>query len=468
MNSNHVRVQIQKFGSFLSSMIMPNIGAFIAWGVITAIFLETGWYPNEHIAEMIGPILQWMLPILVAYTAGYNVYEKRGGVIGTIASMGAFIGASIPMFLASMIISPISAFLLKRIDKLLLGKVKAGFEMLVNNFSLGILGAILSIVSYLAVGPLIQSLNYIFMSGVQLLLDHGLFPLISLIAEPAKVLFLNNALDHGVLGPIALNQVAENGKSFLFLVIQNPGPGLGVLLAYTLFGKGSAKQSAPGAIIIHFFGGIHEIYFPYVLMNPLLLIALIAGGSVGLLVFHIFGSGMVAAASPGSIFAILAMTERHSYLGIVLGILISTIISFVISVIFVKMSKNETDLDKSIEQSSSMKIKKVKEEPSVSDKVNNIDDLPINIKYVVFACDAGMGSSAMGASILRKKFKDNGLDMNVTNYAISNLPSEAELIITHQDLTDRAIQSRPDAFHISVDNFLTSDKYDEIVKHFKQ
>ncbi|MGX7197999.1 PTS mannitol transporter subunit IICB [Enterococcus olivae] len=453
-NTGSVRVKIQKFGSFLSGMIMPNIGAFIAWGILATLFIPTGWIPNEQIAEMVDPMLRWGLPMLVAYTSGYNVYKQRGGVIAVISSLGAIIGAEMPMFLAVMIISPTVAFIQKKADSLLDGKIKPGFEMLVNSFVIGILGAIFSVLSYFAIGPVIEGINLAFMGGVEWLIDNKLFPLVAIIAEPAKVLFLNNALYHGVVVPLAMNQVMETGKSVLFMTIANQGPGLGVLLAYMFFGRGTAKQSAPGAIVIHFLGGIHEMYFPYVLMNPLHLVSIIVSGAVGLWTFDLFDAGLVAAPSPGSIFAILAMTERNSFIGIIVGTLISTIIAFVLSSLVVKFQKKTEEELQPINMNSDMEdVTEVSELPSFN-----------NIKNIVFACDAGMGSSAMGASLLRKKIKENNLDIDVKNYSIANIPDNVDLIITHKDLTDRAKQVSPNSIHVSVENFLSSDKYDEVIK----
>ena len=287
-NKNGFRVKIQRFGSHLSGMIMPNIGAFIAWGLITALFIETGWTPNAKLAELVGPMITYLLPLLIGYTGGKMVYAERGGVVGAIATMGVVVGADIPMFLGAMVMGPLGGFLIKKVDDLFRGKIKAGFEMLVNNFSAGVLGAIIAIIGFLYVGPIVEGLSSILSSGVQWIVDAKLLPLASIFIEPAKVLFLNNAINQGVLGPIGVEQAKEVGKSILFLLETNPGPGLGVLLAYCLFGKGTSKQTAPGAVIIHFLGGIHEIYFPYILMKPMLLLAVIGGGMGGVFTFSCY------------------------------------------------------------------------------------------------------------------------------------------------------------------------------------
>ncbi|CAN5754405.1 hypothetical protein BH23ACT11_BH23ACT11_26960 [soil metagenome] len=307
-SSASLRMKIQKFGSYLSGMVMPNIGAFIAWGLITALFIPDGWLPNETLAELVGPMITYLLPLLIGISGGRMVYGVRGAVVGAIATMGVIIGTDVPMFLGAFVMGPLGGYLIMKFDGLLHGKVRQGFEMLVNNFSAGIIGGILAIIGLLGVGPVVGALSSALGKGVEVIIEAGLLPLVSIFVEPAKILFLNNAINHGIIAPLALDQASNAGKSILFLVETNPGPGLGVLLAYWFVGSGVSRTSAPGAAIIHFFGGIHEIYFPYVLMKPALVLAVIAGGASGLFVESLFGVGLVSTPAPGSIFAILALT----------------------------------------------------------------------------------------------------------------------------------------------------------------
>ncbi|WP_429949144.1 PTS system, mannitol-specific IIB component [Enterococcus sp. AZ170] len=465
-----LKVKVQQFGSFLSGMIMPNIGAFIAWGILTALFIPTGWFPNEQLNEITGPTITYLLPILIGFTGGRLVYDIRGGVVGAMVTMGVITGADIPMFLGAMMVGPAGAYCIKKFDQLVDGKIKPGFEMLVNNFSSGILASILAIIAYLIVGPAVEGLNNLLATGVGFLVKNSLLPLASVFVEPAKVLFLNNAINHGVISPIAIEQAAETGRSVLFLLESNPGPGLGILLAYTIFGRGSAKQTAPGAIIIHFLGGIHEIYFPYILMKPILILSAIGGGMAGVMTFSLFNAGLVAPASPGSIFAILAMTPRNGYLGVFAGIIVATAVSFAISAVVLKTSKEtETTIEAASEKANALKGRKtvnpdVVTSFSASEKMNNAVEILANTKKIIFACDAGMGSSAMGASVLRNKVKKAGLTIEVVNSAIAQLPNDADIVVTHQDLTSRAKERLPKAYHVSVDNFLSSNKYDELVE----
>ncbi|MBZ5201645.1 PTS mannitol transporter subunit IICBA [Planomicrobium chinense] len=472
MNQSAMKVSVQKFGNFLSSMVLPNIGAFIAWGLITALFIPTGFFPNEELGKMVGPMVTYMLPLLIGYTGGRLIYDQRGGVVGTIATMGVIIGApDTPMFLGAMIMGPLGAFVIKKFDGLIEGKIRTGFEMLVNNFSAGIIGGVLAILAFLGVGPAVKAFTEVLVSGVDWLLEAGLLPLTSILIEPAKILFLNNAINHGVLSPIGLEQVQQAGKSILFLLEANPGPGLGVLLAFMLFGKGMAKQSAPGAAIIHFFGGIHEIYFPYVLMKPMLLLSVIAGGMSGVFTLVLMGGGLVAPASPGSILAIAAVTppEGMAYVANFAAVLVATTVSFLISAVILKSSKQtDEDINEATKKMEQMKGKKSSVAGNLTGTTaTTAGVLPSNVDKIVFACDAGMGSSAMGASLLRKKVKEAGLDIKVTNTAISTIPADSEIVITQEELTPRAQSKVPNAYHISVDNFLSSPEYDRLIDSLK-
>ncbi|KRF09211.1 PTS mannose transporter subunit IIA [Arthrobacter sp. Soil782] len=481
-----MRVGVQKFGTFLSGMIMPNIGAFIAWGLITALFIEAGWLPVAELggfgtdAEgnpntgLVGPMITYLLPLLIAYTGGRMVYDVRGGVVGAIGTMGVIVGAGIPMFIGAMIMGPLGGWTMKKIDKIWDGKIKPGFEMLVNNFSAGIWGAALALIGFYGISPLVEAFSTAAGNVVQFLVNNGLLPLTSIFIEPAKVLFLNNAINHGVLTPLGVQQSLEDGKSILFLLEANPGPGLGILLAYMFFGRGIAKASAPGAAIIHFLGGIHEIYFPYVLMRPLLILAAIAGGMTGIATLAVTNSGLVAPAAPGSIIAVLAQTARDSYFGVILSVILAAAVSFLVASVILKTSKQKDDdgdeggLAAATSRMESMKGKK----SSVASNLTgggNVAVIAGPIQNIVFACDAGMGSSAMGASVLRNKIKAAGYpDVKVTNASIANLRDDYDVVVTHQDLTERAKPATSSAVHVSVDNFMNSPRYEEIVDLVKE
>lgn len=455
-----LKVRVQKLGTSLSNMVMPNIGAFIAWGVLTSLFIPTGWLPNEKLATIVGPAITYLLPLLIGYTGGHMVHGQRGAVVGAIATFGAVAGSEVPMFIGAMIMGPLGGWCIKKFDQAFQEKIRPGFEMLVNNFSAGLIGFALIIFAYLAVGPIVSTLTELIGNGVQAIVDAKLLPLANILVEPAKILFLNNAINHGIFTPLGGAQVAETGKSILFLIEANPGPGLGILLAYIVFGKGAAKSSAWGASIIHFLGGIHEIYFPYVMMKPLLFLAVIAGGVSGTFVNQLLDSGLTGAASPGSIIAIMLVAAKGSQISVLLGVLAGAVVSFLVASVILKADRSEGE---SLEAAqAATKAAKAQAKGQATPVSANISS--DTVQQIIFACDAGMGSSAMGASLLRDKVKKAGLSIPVSNKAISNLTDEANtLIVTQEELAARAAQRTPRAIHVSVDNFLTSPKYDEIV-----
>lgn len=461
--SGGVKVSVQRFGRFLSGMVMPNIGAFIAWGLITALFIPTGWIPNESLATLVGPMITYLLPILIGYTGGQMVHGVRGGVVGAIVTLGVIAGANIPMFLGAMIVGPFASWVLKKFDQSIGGKIPSGFEMLINNFSSGIIGGGLAIIAFKGIGPVVETLSKLLASGVEILINSGLLPLANVLIEPAKILFLNNAINHGILGPLALDQATQTGKSIIYMLESNPGPGLGILLAYWLFGKGMVKNSAPGAAIIHFFGGIHEIYFPYILMNPRLILATVAGGVSGTFTFSVFGAGLVAAPSPGSIIAYFTMTPKGGFLPMLSGVAVATIVSFLVASVLLKTGKQNENADDELEQAAK-KVQQMKATSKGTVVPAAAVEAKTKVSKIVFSCDAGMGSSAMGASILRKKVNAAELPITVINTAISDIPGDADIVITHKTLTDRARQKAPNAEHISIENFLKSPEYDLLVQ----
>ncbi|GAB2025598.1 PTS mannitol-specific transporter subunit IIBC [Lactovum odontotermitis] len=483
------KVKVQRFGTFLSMMIMPNIPALIAWGFITSLFLTPGgWivslWPNtigftKEMANMVGPMLGYMIPLLIAYTGGKNVYgSDRGGVVGAIGAMGCFIaaqvGPGIPMILGAMVVGPLGGWLQKKFDNWVQPHIKTGLEMLVNNFSAGFMGLFLAIISYKIVEPFVTFFTNIAHDGVEVLINAHLIPLANLFIEPAKILFLNNAINHGILTPLGLDQAKEAGKSILFLLEANPGPGLGILLAFWLFGKGTAKSTAPGAIIIQFIGGIHEIYFPYVMMKPALFLAVMAGGVCGTFTNNILDTGLVAPAAPGSIIAIFAQGSSPAagglmnFVKIFIAVAVAAAVSFIVAAFILKHDKSMVDDSAFAEAQAGVEADKAvsKGQAVAAAVAGNFSD----VKHIIFACDAGMGSSAMGASILRNKVKEAGLSgqIDVKNVAIANLKAGGDtIVVTQEELADRAAAMAPEAIRFAVDNFLSSPKYDEIMSDLK-
>ena len=449
---------VQRFGKFLSAMVMPNIGALIAFGFLAALFIDTGWIPNEGFNSLVSPMLTYLIPILIASTGGRMVGGDRGRVVGAIAVIGAIMSdTSITMLMAAMVMGPLAGFCIKKFDQLMEGRMPAGFEMLINNFSAGIIGMLLAMLGYIAIGPLMSGILAVLSAGVSILVEHGLLPLVSIFIEPAKVLFLNNAINHGIFTPLATEQAAEFGKSIMYMLEPNPGPGLGVLLAYMFFCKDkTTKDSAPGAVIIHLLGGIHEIYFPYILMNPLVIVAPILGNIAAIFWFSITDCGLVGPASPGSIIAYLMMTPGSDMIKVIIGVLIATGISFAVASPIVKMAGG-----KSLEEAQN-KMASMKAASKGETVVPGTIERSAEVKKIIFACDAGMGSSAMGATKFRNRIKNDRPDITVANTSVDNIPADCDIAVVQTTLAARAKKSAPQAQLVTIGNFLADPALDAL------
>ena len=439
-------------------MVMPNIGALIAFGFLAALFIDTGWIPNEGFNSLVSPMLTYLIPILIASTGGRMIGGDRGRVVGAIAVIGAIMSnTSITMLMAAMVMGPLAGFCIKKFDQLMEGHMPAGFEMLINNFSAGIIGMILAMLGYIAIGPLMSAILAVLSAGVNILVNNGLLPFVSIFIEPAKVLFLNNAINHGIFTPLATEQAAEFGKSIMYMLEPNPGPGLGVLLAYMFFCKDKVtKDSAPGAVIIHLLGGIHEIYFPYILMNPLVIIAPILGNMAAIFWFSLTDCGLVGPASPGSIIAYLMMTPGSDMIKVIVGVLIATGISFAVASPIVKMAGGKS-LEEAQSEMTSMKAAS-KGEAVVPGTIERSSE----IRKIIFACDAGMGSSAMGATKFRNRIKNDRPDISVTNTSVDNIPADCDIAVVQTTLAARAKKSAPNAQLITIGNFLADPALDAL------
>lgn len=451
-----IRERVQKCGKFLSSMIMPNIGVFMAWGIMATLFMPFGWIPNDGLAKIVRALSIVVLPIMIGSSGGKLTGGMRGGIIAIVATMGVIASSNMPMILGAMIIGPISGIIIKKFDKIINNKIPIGFEMLVDNFSVGIIAVIMLIIGYYIIGPFVVALTQIIILGMNMIIDKGLLPLTAIFIEPAKVLFLNNAINHGVLGPLGIEQVQQSSKSIMFLLEANPGPGFGMLLAYCLFSKDDGKRMVLGAAVINFFGGIHEIYFPYIIKKPILIIGTILGGMAGIFTASMLNVGLVSSASPGSIFTLIALSPKGEILGTIMCVASATIVSFIVSTVLFKIlyknkivSKNYI-LNKEIDSA-------VELDESINEK----------IKKIVFVCDAGIGSSAMGAANFRKKIKDLNLDIEVINSSVDNIIENTDLVVSHNSLQERCKKSYPKSQYIFINNFFDDDKLEQLHKILK-
>lgn len=460
-----LKVQIQKIGAFLSGMVMPNIGAFIAWGILTALFIPAGWFPNETMNKLVSPTLTYLMPILLGYTGGKMVYDKRGGVAGALATMGVVIGADITMLIGGMVMGPLGAWVMKKVDKCFEGRVKPGLEMLVDNFSMGIVGALLMAFGFIAVEPVFNAVLTVLSAGVNWLVAKNLLPLTAIFVQPAQVLFLNNAINHGIMIPLGVEQAAKAGKSILFLVEANGGVWTGVALGFAIWGKGMAKKSAPAATIIMGVGGIAEVTFPYVLSKPKTIIAPILGNMAGLFTLTALHGGTVAAVSPGSFFALLAMTPKGSFVANIAGYVVALVVTALLVGIILKFDKTE-DMDELPE------VNKPNFGKTTGKAKENIKSVSGKIEKLFFACDAGMGSSVMGVSLMKKKVEEAGLGVTVEHISVKNLTDEPDMIVTTNALKARVedtISKYDKQIPVfGVDNLLDEGNYDELISMLKE
>ncbi|MFM1651573.1 PTS transporter subunit EIIC [Brevibacillus sp. B_LB10_24] len=471
LQKSSTRASLQKMGGFLSSMVMPNIGAFIAWGLLAALFIPTGWVPNEYLNQMVGPTIKYLLPLLIGYTGGYNVYGRRGGVIGAVATMGVVIGADITMLIGGMVMGPLAAIILKKVDLLFKGKVKPGLEMLVDNFSLGIVGAVIMILGFMAIEPVFSVILSFISTGVEWVTARNLIPLTSILVQPAQVLFLNNAVNHGIMIPLGLEQAAAAGKSILFLVEGNSGPWVGLLLAFCFFGKGVAKKAAPAASGILFLGGIGEVAFPYALMKPVTILGPIIGNGIALLIMQLLNGGTVAAVSPGSFLALLMMTPKGTFLVNITAYFAAVAASFLVVSFLLKLDKSEEneELAATVTNVDMSRFAGDKTAEHAKAAAPAAISAGKSIHKVIIACDAGMGSSAMGVSILKTKARKAMLDIEISNVSVDHIPDDADLIITNAILEERARAKAPNSKVpiLTIKNFLDSNEYEKIIHILK-
>ena len=456
--------RIRKFGGHMSGMVMPNLGAFVGWGLLAALFIPTGWIPNEKLNEMVGPILNYLLPLLIGYTAGYNIHGQRGGVIGAFTTMGVIVGSDISMFSGAMIMGPFSSWLLKKFDHAVEGKIKPGFEMLINNFSLGILGFALAILGYLIIGPVVNAIIAFLTAGINFLIAKKLIPLLAVFMCPAQVLFLNNAVNHGIISPIAFAQAQEAGKSLMFLLDSNCGPLLGTLCSIAVFGKGKAKETAPMAMFIAGIAGIGEVYFPFILANPIMIFATMGGLATSLLLLVVLGGGLVGMPSPGSLINIALMTPKDAAVANVLAIGAGFAVALLIGSFILKtIGSPEEEADLAV-AGIDMGTKTAKPEAALKKHKPSSGGA---IRYIIVACDSGMGSSAMGASVLKNRLQKEGYkDIKVKNSSASRIDPDADMIITLEGLIERAKLSVDNTGRefLAINNFLKEADYDRALE----
>lgn len=422
---------LRELGNYLSSLIMPNLSVFIAWGLINflANFASGKMYLLLNGTEDI--LINFLLPLLIGYTGGKKIDHNRGGAIAGIATLGIMVGNDNSAVLGAMIIGPIAVMCFKRLNILILKKIQNGYEMLLQNILAGVVGTLFCLVGLFILTPIINFSTLLAISGVHFLITHHLLPLVNVIIEPLKVFFFNNAINHGVLTPLGLNMVKETGQSILFLLEVNPGPGLGILLAFSLYGNQEERKQGAGASMIHLFGGIHEVYFPFVLKEPKLFLVAILSGITGTTIFQFLNAGLTMPVSPGSIILMLTSASSNSRISLLLGVLGSALVSFILSLIILLNRNDEKNVAVEIKGESQM------------------------IDQIIVACDAGIGSSAMGASLIDKELKRLGIELPVTNQSIYEVVNNrTSLILVHSQLKNQLQELAPKVQILEIDNFL--------------
>lgn len=434
---------LRRFGHRLSGMIMPNLSIFIAWSLLSLVAGYTTGNLRLALSEVETIMIRVVLPILIGFTGGKMFEEQRGGVVAAIATVGVIVSTDVPQLFGAMFIGPLAGYTFAKIEQILLPKVKEGYEMLTKNFLAGIVGGLLCCFGILVVAPAVESASFWLYQFSSWLIEANLLPLVHVFLEPLKVLFFNSAINHGLLTPLGLEGTSQTGQSILFLLETNPGPGVGVLVAFLLFGPVGQRKTAGGATMIQLIGGIHEIYFPFVLMDPRLFLAVIAGGMSGTLVFQIFNVGLSAPASPGSLVAILANAPTDARLAVFSGIFVSFLCSFAIASLLLKRQRG-------IEPVSMIKMK----------EEDQVETVTPNYQQILFVCDAGMGSSAMGASLLSRQLKAVNLEMPVTYQSVHQMKWQPKtLVVIQAELKQLAQKYVPEKDMVSVQNFLEIKSY---------
>ncbi|WP_054972711.1 PTS sugar transporter subunit IIA [Paenibacillus sp. A3] len=455
--------RINRIGRFLSYLVFQNIAGLIGLGLIRVLFGERGWFPVPEVQDILNPILKYFLPLLFAYTGGRMIGSHRGGVIASFVMIGMIAGnpSDYSMLMPAMLVGPLTGWIIARTDRWLVDRIPVGLELLCYNVAAGLIGVVLCLFCYAEVA-------HWFVLGMQgihgaakLMLESNYLPWVALAVEPGKVMFLNNVMNHGIFEPLGIQQTKEFGQSVFFLLETNPGPGAGLLLAYYMLLKNKPRDNARSSLLIQFVGGIHEVYFPYALMRPLVIVPLIAAGLAGNWVFVLLQAGLVATPSPGSLIALMLMAPKGMHLPVLGGVLASAAVSFA-GCYLVLLWKGGPAFD----DPAALAVHHLSEKSE--------DEIPLKeesqrktIRKIYFACDAGMGSSAMGAALLRKKIKQAGLPVEVGNCSVDGIPADADLVISQAMLTARAQEAAPRPEHLSMVSFVDAAFYDGLIDRLR-
>ena len=445
-----MRNTIHKFGKFYSSIMINMIGIFIFTGVLSVVFGDHGWWPNADIYAISAFVYSYVIPILIAYTAGNQIgtvheatdpdrrttgVHHAGGAIAVLAVSGMILADKNSAILGAMILGPVCGYVWKHLLEPWTRKVVPGLEMLTRNLAAAVTGMGFALVAYIGLAPFIHALTQVLMMGVNALWERNLVCLVSLVIEPCKVFFLNNCINHGILLPLAIQQAGETGTSILFLLESNPGPGFGVLLALWLCQRKRRKEYA-AYLFVEGIGGIHELYFPVVLSNLILLIPLIAGGMTGSFLFSVLGVTADGAISPGSILTVLLMTGRKAPLA-VLCVAASALVSMGTACLILRVQEQKQGI--------------TQEEKVVEHKEN---------LTIGFVCDAGVGSSAMGAGLFRRILREQGRkDISVEAYAVDEVPKDLSIAVCQSSFKELLEKENPGLEIHAMESLLSREEH---------
>lgn len=441
-----MKKKIHKIGRFYSSIIMRNMGLFIFTGFLSVLFQEQGWFPGKDIYAISKLVYNIMIPVCISYAGGAKISGQTGGVLAVLAASGMLYGNITSPVLAGMIAAPVGGIVWKHCEKWIRKYAGSSVQMLTKNLLVGALGGILAAGGYYGLSAVLAVIGNTISAGMEFFWTHKLWAGICVFIEPVKVFFLNNVVNHGVLVPLGMQQLQEEGSSVLFLLETNPGPGFGMLAALYI-AKKSEKGMYATAMAAEFVGGIHEVYFPIVLSNLWLMIPLMISSACAGLWFGAVGAGASGPVSPGSIVTILMMSGKNSFLKVAAGVFISAAVSFGISFLVLKFS------EKPLEKQNPEEVIAKKEEKQ----------MPVH--KIGFICDAGVGSSAMGAALFRRKAAKNDIaDLEVEAYACDQLPDSLDLIVCQKDFR-KMLPPKAESMEIfTVDSLLDQAAHDRLLE----
>lgn len=452
--------KIHNVGRFYTKIIMKHIGIFIFVGMLFVVFHDHGWLPNGDIYAISQLVYIVILPALIAYEGGRLISGENGGILAVLVMSGMLVSESSAGILGAMIAGPFAGFLWKYEQKFLEEKAGSSMQMLAKNLALGITGAVLAVFVYYLVTPVFYLVTEAFCRGVDLLVSCRMIALAGAIIEPAKVFFLNNIVNHAVLVPLGMEQVQEVGHSVLFLLETNPGPGLGLLLALGYMQK-EKRTEYTAAVIAQTIGGIHEVYFPFVLSDLRLLLPLVLGGIAGDFCFVMLGAGVQGAVSPGSILIILLMSGKNGVLPVLAGISVSALVTFA-GCLCVKGMGRKKEKEK--------ELSGVAEESERGQLCMTVDsdnsrkkEYREKVTSVAVVCEGGVGSSAMGAALFRRVLARERIEgVRVEAYAADLVPETVQMIVCQKDYSEMLPGILKEKEVCTVENLMKTEEYERL------